>query len=107
MHMDDSKNPIFSNKLSPQSASDQPSAVDGLPADPVSSRTLVARGRHPHSDQNTPWQNGPSRGASTVVYCGSEERVREGFLVALKAMGVAVVEEPAEAAKAPFARDKS
>jgi hypothetical protein len=105
--MDYSKYPIFSNELSPQLASDRPSAVDGLPADLVSSRTLVARERYLHSDQITPWQNGPSRGASTIVYCGSEERVREGFLSALKAMGVAVVEEPAAAAKAPFARDKS
>jgi hypothetical protein len=39
-------------------------------------------------------------------YCGSEEDVHKGFVIALNGMGVAVVEEPAEATKAPFARVK-
>ena len=101
--MDDSQNPISSNELNLQPASNRPSAVDELPADLASSRTLIARERHP-SDQITPWQNDRSRSASTVVYCGSREDVHEGFLIALNAMGVAVVEEPTEAAKAPFTR---
>jgi hypothetical protein len=103
MHMDDSQNPISSNELNLQPASNRPSAVDELPADLASSRTLIARERHPPSDQITPWQNDRSRSASTVVYCGSEEDVHEGFLIALNAMGVAVVEEPDEPAKARVA----
>jgi hypothetical protein len=104
--MDDSKNPISSNELNLKPASDRPSAVDELPADLASSRTLIARERHPRSDQITPWQNDRSRSASTVIYCGSEEDVHKGFVIALNGMGVAVVEEPAEATKAPFARVK-
>jgi hypothetical protein len=103
MHMDDSQNPISSNELNLQPASNRPSAVDELPADLASSRTLIARERHPPSDPITPWQNDRSRSASTVVYCGSEEHVHEGFLIALNAMGVAVMEEPDEPAKAPVA----
>jgi hypothetical protein len=106
MHMDDSKKPISSNELNLQPASDRPSAVDELPADFASSHNIIARERQPPSDQITPWRNDhPSSGASVAVYCGSEEEVREGFLIALNAMGVAVVEEPAEAAQ-PLARGK-
>jgi hypothetical protein len=101
MHMDGSKNPISSNELNLQPASDRPSAVDALPADLANSCMLIARERHPHSDQITPWQNDRCGTPSTVVYCGSEEDVLGGFLIALNAMGVAVVEEPAELAKAP------
>jgi hypothetical protein len=106
MHMDDSKTPISSNELDLRSASDRRSAVDELPADLAGSRALVAHERHPHSDQITPWQNDRSGSASTVVYCDGEERVCEGFLIALKVMGIAVVEEPVEAAPAPRAREK-
>jgi len=90
--MDDSQNPISSHELNLRPASNRPSAVDELPADLASSRTLIARER-----------NDRSRSASTVVYCGSEEDVHEGFLIALNAMGVAVVEEPDEPAKPPVA----
>jgi hypothetical protein len=103
MHMDGSKNPISSNELNLQPASDRQSDVDELPADLANSHTLIARERHPHPDQIIHWQNDRCRTSSTVVYCGSEEDVLEGFLIALNAMGVAVVEEPAEAAKAPVA----
>jgi hypothetical protein len=105
MHMDGSKNPISSDELNLQPASDRPSAVNALPADSASSRMLIARERHPHSDQITPWQNDRCRTPS-VVYCGSEEDVLEGFPIALNAMGVAVVEEPGEPAKAPVGGGK-
>jgi hypothetical protein len=100
--MDDSQNPISSNELNLQPASNRASAVNELPADLASSRTLIARERNPPSDQITPWQNDRCRSASTVVYWGSEKNVLEGFF-AFNAMGVAVVEEPAEPAKAPVA----
>jgi hypothetical protein len=104
MHMDESKNSISPIELDLRSAPDQLSAVvEALPADLASSRNPIPRERPPPADQITPWPNDASRGASTVVYCGSEEEVRQGFLMALKAMGVAVVDEPTEAAKAPVA----
>jgi hypothetical protein len=101
MHMDGSKNPISQNEVNLQPASDRPLAVDASPADSASSHTPIAREQHPHFDQITPWQNDRCHTPSTVVYCGSEEDVLKGFLIALNAMGVAVVEAPAEPAKAP------
>jgi hypothetical protein len=103
MHMDGSKKTISSNELNLQPASDRPSAVAALPADLANSRAPIARERPLNSDQITPWQNDRCRTPSTVVYCGSEKNVLEGFLIAFNAMGVAVVEEPAEPAKAPVA----
>ena len=106
--MDESKNSIFPSELDLRSAPDRLSGVvDALPADLASSRNPIPRERPSPADQITRWRNDPSRGASTVVYCGSEEEVRQGFLIALNAMGVAVVDEPAEAARAPLARVKS
>jgi hypothetical protein len=96
MHMDESKNPIPLNELGPWSAPDPPSTVDAFPAG--------LAGCQPHSDQLDP--NDLSGGDSVVVYCGNEDEVSRGFLIALRAMGVAVVEQPAEPAKPPVARAK-
>ena len=43
---------------------------------------------------------------SVVVFCGNDEEVRRGFLIALRAMGVAVVDHP-EPVKPPIVRAKS
>jgi hypothetical protein len=43
---------------------------------------------------------------SVVVYCGNEEEVSRGFLIALSAMGVAVVEQFHEPAKPPVSGAK-
>ena len=99
--MDGSKNPNSHNEVNLQPASDRPLAVDASPADLASSHARPAREQHPHFDQITPWQNDRCHTPSTVVYCGSEEDILKGFLIALNVMGVAVVEEPAEPAKAP------
>src|SRR5947209_6412746 len=42
-----------------------------------------------------PWRNDPPAGPSVAVYCRSEEEVREGFLIALRAMGVEQHPDPA------------
>jgi hypothetical protein len=75
--MDESKPPIPSDELTLRPASHWKSDVVDAP-------------------------NGPS----VVVYCGSEEEVSRGFFMALRAMGVAVVEQPAEPAQPPVARAK-
>jgi hypothetical protein len=106
MHMDGSKNPNSHVQVTLQPASDRALAVDALPADLASSQARPARGQHSHFDQITPWQNDRCHTPSTVVYCGSEEHVLQGFLIALNAMGVAVVEEPAEPAKVSFGGGK-
>jgi hypothetical protein len=93
--MDESKPSIPSAELSPRPASDWKSAViDAPPADLAKSDKLVALGRKRHSDQSELCRNDLPNGPSVVVYCGNEEEVSRGFLIALRAMGVAVVEQP-------------
>src|ERR1700694_261520 len=107
MHMDESKNPIPPNELDPWSALDRTSAVaDALAAELAGSRERAALGRRRHSDQSELCRDDLPNGPSVVVYCGNEEEVSRGFLIALRAMGVAVVEQPPEPAKPPAARAK-
>src|ERR1700682_4828518 len=95
MHMDESKNPIPPNDVDPWSALDRTSAVaDALAAELAGSRERAALGRRRHSDQSRLCRNDLANGPSVVVYCGNEEEVSRGFLIALRAMGVAVVEQP-------------
>src|SRR5882757_8261479 len=107
MHMDESKPPIPSDELSLRRASGSKSAVaDAPPADLAKSAKLVAPGRQPHSDQSELCRNDLPNGPSVVVYCGNEEEVSRGFLVALGAMGVAVVEQSPEPGKPAVVRAK-
>ena len=70
--MDASKPPIFPSEFRLRSASERTSAdIDAAPRD----------------------------GASVAVYYRNEEQVREGFLIALRAMGVAAVERLPESPK--------
>jgi hypothetical protein len=96
--MDEGKPSIPSNKLGLRPASDWKSeVVDATPADLGKSDKLLG----PGSDQNELCRYDPPNGPSVVVYCGNEEEVNRGFLIALRAMGVAVVEQPPEPAKPP------
>ena len=105
--MDESKPSIPSDELSLRPASDwKPAVVDAPPADLAKSDKLVAPGRQRHSDQSKLCRNDLPNGPSVVVYCGNEEEVSRGFLIALRAMGVAVIEQPPEPAKPPVARAK-
>jgi hypothetical protein len=105
--MDESKPSIPSDELSLRPASPWKSAVvDSSPADLAKSDQLVAPGRQRHSDESELCRNDLPNGPSVVVYCGNDEEVSRGFLIALRAMGVAVVEQPPEPAKPPVARAK-
>jgi hypothetical protein len=53
-----------------------------------------------------PCGNDPRDGPSVAVYYRDEAEVREGFLIALRAMGVAGVEQHPEPAKPPVAGAK-
>jgi hypothetical protein len=103
--MDEGKPSIPSNELGLRPASDwKPGVVDAPRADLAKSDKPVAPGPQRHPDQE-PCQNDSPNGPSVVVYCGNEEASR-GFLIALRAMGVAVVEQPPEPAKPPVIRAK-
>jgi hypothetical protein len=88
--MDKQKPPVPPNELNRQPASDRiPAVVDSAPAD-------LAK----------PCRNELTNGPSIVVYYGNEEEVNRGFLIALRAMGVPVVEQPSEPPEPPAARAK-
>jgi hypothetical protein len=98
--MDESKPPISPSELDPASASGRTSAVvDSPSADLAKSDELVAREQQCHSGQIEPCRSDFSDGPSVAVYYRNEEEVSRGFLIALSAMGVAVVEQPPEPAK--------
>ena len=105
--MDESKPSIPSDELSLRPASAWKSAVvDVPPANLAKSDKLVAPGRQPPSDQSELCRNDLPNGPSVVVFCGNEEEVSRGFLIALRAMRIAVVEQPPAPAKPPVARAK-
>jgi hypothetical protein len=100
--MDESKPsiPPFENRL--RSASERTSAdLDPRPAELAKSDGLVAAERQSRPGQIEGCRNDFSDGPSVAVYYRNEEEVREGFLMALRAMGVAVVEQHLEPAKPP------
>lgn len=93
--MDESKPSTPLSPLHLQSASRQ-TAVDIDPAPASSSAKAsesVAIERQNRSGQIDTRRNEPSDGSSGAVYYRNEQEVREGFLVALRAMGVADVEQ--------------
>ena len=103
--MDKSKPPIPPSQF--RSASQWSSAdIDPPPAELAKPGELVAIERQSRSGQIESCRNDFSNGPSVAVYYRNEEEVSEGFLIALRAMGVAVVEQPAEPAKPPVARAK-
>jgi hypothetical protein len=105
--MDDRKPSIPPSELRLRSASGWTSAaVDAPPAELAKSHKLVALERQSPSGQIEPYRTDFSDRGSVVVYCGNEEDVSRGFLIALRAMGVAVIEQPPEPAKPPFGKAK-
>jgi hypothetical protein len=102
--MDKRKPPIPPCEFRLRSASEWTSADIDPP--PAKSDELVAREQQRHSGQIEPCRNDCSDGPSVAVYYRNEEEVSEGFLIALRAMGVAVVEQPPEPARPPVARAK-
>jgi hypothetical protein len=104
--MDESKPPIPPSQFHLRSASERTSAdIDPAPAELAKSDELTAVERQSRSGQIEPCRNGFSDG-SVAVYYRNEAEVREGFLIALRAMGVAVVEQSPGPAKPPIARAK-
>jgi hypothetical protein len=103
--MDESKPPIPPGKF--RSASEWTSAdIDPPPAELAKSDELVAVERQSRSGQIEPCRNDFSDQPSVAVYYRNEEEVSEGFLIALRAMGIAIVEQPPEPANLPDARAK-
>jgi hypothetical protein len=105
--MDERKSSIPPSEFRSRSAFEGTCAdIDPPPAELAKSDELVAAERQSRSGQIEPCRNDFSDRPSVTVYYRNEEEVREGFLIALHAMGVAVVEQPPETAKPPVARAK-
>jgi hypothetical protein len=63
----------------------------GIDADAAPIVLDVRRPANPHDKSAAPITNRielPPAGDSPIVFCGSEREVREGFAVALRAMGI-------------------
>src|ERR1700694_2652403 len=105
--MDDSKPSIPPSKFRLWPAFERTSTdVDPPPAELAKSDELVAVERQSRSGQIEPCRNDFSDRPSVAVYYRNEEEVSEGFLIALRAMGIAMVEQPPEPAKPPVAGAK-
>ena len=103
--MDESKPSIPPSKF--RSASEWTSTdIDPSPAELAMSDEFVAVERQSRSGQIEPCRNDFSDRPSVAVYYRNEEEVSEGFLIALRAMGIAIVEQPPEPAKPPVAGAK-
>jgi hypothetical protein len=100
--MDERKPPIPPSEFRLRSASERtPADIDPPPAELAKSDELVAVEPQSGSGQIESCRHDFADRPSVAVYYRNEEDVREGFLIALRAMGVAVVEQPPEPAKPP------
>ena len=101
--MDESKPPILLSKFRLHSASQRTCvANDPVPVGLARSAEFNAGERHSRSGQTEARRNDPSDGPLVAVYYRNEEEVHEGFLIALRAMGVvADVEQQPEPVTPP------
>jgi hypothetical protein len=98
--MDESKPSISPDEFRLRSASEWTSAdIDPAPAELAKLDESVAFERQSRSGPDGPCRNDFPDRPSVAVYYRNEEEVSEGFLIALRAMGVAIVEQPPERAK--------
>ncbi len=105
--MDDSKPPIPASEFRLRSAYESTSAGIGPPpAELAKSAELAAVERQSRSGQVEPCRDDFSDGPSVAVYYRNKEEVSEGFLIALSAMGVAVVEQLPQSVKPPIGKAK-
>lgn len=105
--MDESKPPIPPSELCRRSASERTFiAIDPASAELANSVERAAAEQQSRAGQVEVRQNDPPNGPSVAVYYRNEAEVREGFLIALSAMGIAVIEQLPEPAKPPIGSAK-
>src|SRR6267154_1775912 len=107
VHMDERKPSISPSEFRLRSASEWTSAdIDPPPAEFAKSDEPGALERQSRSGQIEPCRDDFSDRPSVAVYYRNEEEVSEGFLIALRAMGLAVVEQLPQPAKPPVRGEK-
>jgi hypothetical protein len=105
--MDERKPSIPSGEFRLRSAPERTTAdIYPPPAELAKSHELVVVERQSHSGQIEVCRNDFSDGPSVAVYYRNEEEVREGFFIALTAMGSARVEQLPKPAKPPVSGAK-
>ena len=105
--MDERKPSIPPSEFRLRSASEWTSAdIDPPPAEFAKSDEPGALERQSRSGQIEPCRDDFSDRPSVAVYYRNEEEVSKGFLIALRAMGVAVVEQLPQPAKPPVRGEK-
>ena len=105
--MDERKPSIPPSEFRLRSVSEWTSAdIDPPPAEFAKSDEPGALERQSRSGQIEPCRDDFSDGPSVAVYYRNEEEVSEGFLIALRAMGLAVVEQLPQPAKPPVRGEK-
>jgi len=98
--MDESKPPIPPGEFHLRSTSEWTSGdIDPAPGELAKAAEFVTVGRQNRSGQIETGRNDPCDRPSVAVYYRNEEEVREGFLIALSAMGVADLEQNPEPVK--------
>ena len=103
--MDESKPSLSPSEFHLRPASEWTSAdIDPAPTELARLDESVAFERQGRSGQTKPSQNDFLDAPSVAVYYRNEEEVSEGFLIALRAMGIVAL--PSEPAKSPVARAK-
>jgi hypothetical protein len=99
--MDKSKPPIPPGKFRLRSAPERiPADIDPASAQ-LAKSDVVAIERQGRSGHIEARRNDSSDGPAATAYYRDEVEVREGFLIALRAMGIAFVEQLPEPAKPP------
>jgi hypothetical protein len=100
--MDKSKPPIPPSEFRLRSVSERTSAdIDPAFAQLAMPEQRVATKRQGRSRQTEARRSASTDGTSVAAYYRDEEEVHEGFLIALRSMGIAVVEQLPEPAKPP------
>jgi hypothetical protein len=100
--MDESEPPIPPGEFRLQSASERTSTdIDPARAELTDSGELAALDPQSRSGQIEVCRTEPFDSASVAVYYRNEEEVSKGLLIALHAMGIAVIEQLPEPTKPP------
>jgi hypothetical protein len=100
--MDESKPPIIPSESRLRSAFERiPADIDPAPTQLAKADEFAVIERQDRSGQIETCRSDPKDGPSAAVYYRNEEEVRDGFLIALRAMGVAVAEQLPEPTKPP------
>ncbi|MGY4432871.1 hypothetical protein ACVWWO_005348 [Bradyrhizobium sp. F1.13.1] len=105
--MDKNRPPITPIDFDMPSASERTSGdFDPVPMAPATSDESPAARWQPHSGQVEPCRADLAGRTSVAVYYRDEPEVRDGFLIALRAMGFADAERHSEPATPPVGRTK-